>query len=168
MRFSTYISIAGRKNRMSVKINVSVSRSILNLDCGPWDFFEMAYFLRNVWISVIDWTFFTCCFCTQRLWQKTAYFRKTSSLEENLRDHSLDNLFMQKIQQSVYLYLISILSLFKKSLCWQRRFMFKCRLTALMRFMQLWRALYNNRVIKDDVNYKTHGLYMFQHSQLYI
>ena len=62
MRFSTYISIAGRKNRMSVKINVSVSRSILNLDCGPWNFFEMVYFLRNVWISVIDWTFFTCCF----------------------------------------------------------------------------------------------------------
>ena len=34
--------------------------------------------------------------------------------------------------------------------------------------MQLWRAHYNNRAIKDDLNYKTHGLYMVQHSQLYI
>ena len=73
MRFSTFIAIGGRTNKIIIKVNTSVSTTILNLHCGLGDFVKITYFSRKVSISIRDWTFFPVVFAFYCVTQKIAY-----------------------------------------------------------------------------------------------
>ena len=101
MRFSTFIAIAGRTNKIMIKVNTSVSTTILNLHCGPGDFVQITYFSRKVRISIKDWRFFPAVFAFYCVTQKTAYFNRNIRFGKNVRDHSVDNLSLSNIQSSI-------------------------------------------------------------------
>ena len=101
MRFSTFIAIGGRTNKIIIKVNTSVSTTILNLHCGLGDFVKITYFSRKVRISIRDLIFFPAVLAFYCVTQKTAYLNRNIRFGKKVRDHSVDNLSLYNIQSSI-------------------------------------------------------------------
>ena len=113
VRFFAYILIADRINRINVKITASPWRSTLTLDFSRSIFFYKVSFFRKVRISIRDWNiYFSACLYVI---YKKHIFGVIIRFGAKLGKSSLDNSFLYNILKSVFPYLTSSPSLFKKS-----------------------------------------------------